>query len=150
MASDWREALMKKHKKLFFHKGNPTFIGGIACGEGWRPLIETLCEYIQFNIDNNDDMQGKIVRIKEKLAGLRFYYEDGSQRAYDAINFATALSYHICEMCGAWVDKSAHDPKAVWKLTLCKTCEAERVTAHVHKLMEVARRQKKKRKCGTP
>ena len=128
---DKRKALMAKYKKMFhLEDGTPTWHFGIAVGNGWLPLVDALCEYLQFNIDNNKDPQVQVIQIKEKFGSLRFYIGAGAPRQFDAISFAESLSSHICEHCGQWVEKSAEDPDAVWKLTLCDKCEAKRAKRH--------------------
>ena len=145
---DWRMTLMKKYKKLFYYKGHPTCMFGIAVGDGWRTLVESLCEYLQWNIDHNKDPQVIVTTVKEKFAGLRFYIGPGVARQFDAISFAETLSSHICEHCGAWVEKSEQDPKAPYKLTLCAKCEVKRAKAE-KKRMEELRCLTKKRKART-
>jgi hypothetical protein len=69
-----KEGFMEKYKDRIFYgnesKINPLALYGIACGEGWIPLIdecaEELCE-----VDPQEEI--KFVQIKEKFGSLRFY-----------------------------------------------------------------------------
>jgi hypothetical protein len=70
------------------------------CGTGWSSLIDPLEKRC-------DELGGLIYCIKEKYAGLRFYYDpggNGTESEWDAfeeaVDQAEADSKKICEMCG--------------------------------------------------
>jgi hypothetical protein len=94
------DELVEKYPKILGVQGYP------GVGKGWLPLIDALCEWLQFNTDKNSHIehyahQVKAVQIKEKFGGLSFYVDGASDVQYAAISFAESMSHHICEDCGA-------------------------------------------------
>ena len=101
------------------------------CQDGWYELIHDLCQAIT----ERYEQEGKSVdlvatQVKQKYAGLRFYYEyeedstdDATMRLRndigDIVSAYEEKSETICEDCGAagelreWND---------WYLTLCDSC----------------------------
>ena len=87
---------------------NPLYANGV--GKGWFPLVEELHKRLKAL-----DPEYTVDQIKEKFGGLRFYWEPHSNSEgfsdYDdratidkmnlLVDFATQLSYRICEDCGA-------------------------------------------------
>lgn len=104
--------------------------GGFAIGEGWWPIIESLCRNIQHYLDwinKNHDAhpvveQVVVAQIKEKFGGLRFYYDGGDDRVYGMVRMAEAWASHSCETCGA----PGTSRSGGWIKTLCDQHEAER------------------------
>ena len=83
---------------------HPKILGKVALehGEGWYPLIDRLCTFLQWHTDKNEYKQIVASQVKEKFGTLRFYTnydEEGKQAA--AIEFAEFLSGSICDVCGA-------------------------------------------------
>ena len=79
--------------------------GGVAVGEGWWPIVESLCGQIQHHIDwrtkyGNIVPQVVVHQIKEKFGGLRFYYEGGDDQIQGMVNMAESWAEHSCEDCG--------------------------------------------------
>jgi hypothetical protein len=73
------------------------------CGNGWSKLIDPLEAEVE-------RLGGTVQQIKEKFAGLRFYYYEGdyypgSDKSWEALDQkvedATRESYKTCEMCGS-------------------------------------------------
>jgi len=89
------DELMQKHHKIL---GKARHLG---IGEGWFPLIDNLCSYLQFHIDNNKKPQLEAVQVKEKFGGLRFYVDNADGDQYAVIEFVEALSLQTCEVCGS-------------------------------------------------
>ena len=83
--------------------------GGFAVGEGWWPIIESLCANIQSHTDwwnkNRETRpvveQVVVAQIKEKFGGLRFYYEGGDDKIQGMVRMAEAWADAVCEDCGA-------------------------------------------------
>lgn len=104
--------------------------GGFAIGEGWWPIVESLCHNIQHYLDwinKNHDAhpvveQVVVAQIKEKFGGLRFYYDGGDDRVYGMVRMAESWASHSCETCGA----PGTSRSGGWIKTLCDTHEAER------------------------
>jgi len=46
---------------------------GIACGDGWYSLLDSMCQTIEL-LTADKDMQVIADQVKEKFGGLRFYY----------------------------------------------------------------------------
>jgi len=74
---------------------------GFACGNGWFPLIDTLCAEIQRYVDAAHVRPVVAVQVKEKFGALRFYATGGDEYTRSLIWLADALSGCICEQCGA-------------------------------------------------
>ena len=89
------DELMQKHPKIL---GPARYLG---VNEGWFPLIDNLCSYLQFHIDNNKVPQVEAVQVKEKFGGLRFYVGEATIEQHAVIDFVESLSLKTCEVCGA-------------------------------------------------
>ena len=94
--------------------------GGFAVGEGWWPIIESLCGEIDSYTKwrNNTRValkkdnpynhkipkavpQVKVAQIKEKFGGLRFYYDGGDEHIHGMVRMAESWASRSCEDCGA-------------------------------------------------
>jgi formylmethanofuran dehydrogenase subunit E len=94
---------------------------GFDCEAGWYPLIEELIERLNKEFPNEEI---KVLQVKEKYAGLRFYVSGGSEKSDKLIAFYEELSYHVCEQCGEfWTAKER--VKGGWYKTLCDKCAKE-------------------------
>jgi len=104
--------------------------GGFCVGEGWWPIIETLCSNIQSHTDwwnknreNRPIVEQVVVgQIKEKFGGLRFYYQGGDDQISGMVRMAEAWANNTCENCGA----PGKRREGGWIKTLCDHHEAER------------------------
>jgi len=124
--------------------------GGFACGEGWWPILESLCVNIQGHIDwknntrarlleNNpyehkipDEVAQVVVRqIKEKFGGLRFYYDGGDDEISGMVCMAESWAGHACETCGAPGTSGGRG----WITTLCPTHRAEADARYAERLI---------------
>jgi hypothetical protein len=114
----------EKYPKMFAQP-----YGGFAIGEGWWPIIESLCANIQSHTDwwnkNRETRpvveQVVVAQIKEKFGGLRFYYEGGDEQISGMVRMAEAWASHACEECGAPGTAGGKG----WIKTLCSTHRAE-------------------------
>jgi hypothetical protein len=114
----------EKYPKMFSQP-----YGGFAIGEGWWPIIESLCANIQSHTDwwnkNRETRpvveQVVVEQIKEKFGGLRFYYEGGDEQISGMVRMAEAWASHACEECGAIGTLGGKG----WIKTLCPTHRAE-------------------------
>lgn len=88
---------------------------GFSCGWGWAPILLNLCEELR-----KQEIEGKILQVKEKFGGLRFYFTN--ERAESLIRSAENLSLTTCEFCGA----EGHTQDRRWIKTLCDDCERKR------------------------
>ena len=124
-----------KFPKMFTGK-----YGGFACGQGWLPLLETLCGVIQSHIDQSNQRRERLLasnefnhpipdeitqvtieQIKEKFGTLRFYYQGGDEFIHGAVWLAESLTDQLCEDCGGMGQRRSGG----WVRTLCDTHEAE-------------------------
>ena len=101
--------------------------GGFAVGEGWWPILESLCANIQHHLDwknKNSEVvpQVTVEQIKEKFGGLRFYYSGGDEQIHGMVRMAEAWADAICEECGA----PGKRRDGGWIKTLCDRHELER------------------------
>ena len=100
---------------------------GVECGDGWYPLIETLCAALSwdgYDFLHNHARQDPpvVVQVKEKFGSLRFYV-DGATEADDAtIGFAALLSGRVCETCGTM--NGTYQTQG-WIRTTCKACDKD-------------------------
>jgi len=124
MKKELQEKLFKKYPKIFAQRylsmEQTAMCWGIDTGDGWYWLIDQLCEYLQFQTDNNKSPQVEASQVKEKFGGLRFYVSGADDRQYSAIRFAEFLSYSICEDCGT--TKEVSQNKTGWIRSLCPKC----------------------------
>jgi hypothetical protein len=122
--NDFVNSIEAKYPKMF---AKP--YGGVAIGEGWWPIIESLCANIQSHTDwwnkNRETRpvveQVVVEQIKEKFGGLRFYYSGGDDTVAGMVRMAEAWASHACEECGA-PGKSGGQG---WIKTLCPVHRAE-------------------------
>ena len=114
--------------------------GGFACGKGWWPILEKLCDNIQHHTDWQNNQRTRLLKdnkynhpipdqvpqvvvaqIKEKFGGLRFYYDGGNAEISGMVRMAEAWADIACEECGAIGTRRSGG----WIRTLCDAHEAE-------------------------
>jgi hypothetical protein len=125
----------EKYPKMFAGK-----YGGFAIGEGWWPIIESLCANIQSHTDwwNKNRETHPVVeqvvveQIKEKFGGLRFYYSGGDDKIQGMVRMAEAWADHSCEECGAPGTAGGKG----WIRTLCSTHRAEADARYAERFKE--------------
>jgi hypothetical protein len=95
---------------------------GFECGDGWNKLLLKLCNKIQSELNKSSDEFKKnfrVVQVKEKFGGLRFYVQGGNAEIDAAITKAEGESLRTCEKCGKKGDQKG---SGYWIRTLCKKC----------------------------
>jgi hypothetical protein len=125
----------EKYPKMFSQP-----YGGFAIGEGWWPIIESLCANIQSHTDwwnkNRETRpvveQVVVEQIKEKFGGLRFYYEGGDEQISGMVRMAEAWADRSCEECGAPGTAGGKG----WIKTLCLTHRAEADARYAERFKE--------------
>ena len=106
--------------------------GGFAVGEGWWPILESLCSQISHHVKWKNEQKEKysqgegcpqvvVAQIKEKFGGLRFYYDGGDGVLDGMVRMAESWAAHSCETCG----KPGLRRSGGWIRTLCDEHEAE-------------------------
>lgn len=132
---EFEKRLKEKHPVMF---SKP--YGGVCVGEGWWPIIESLCDQIDHYVKWKNEQKEKYNRgegcpevivdqIKEKFGGLRFYYTGGDDRVYGMVTMAESWAGHACEICSK-PGKSRNDG---WIKTLCDDHELERQANRIKK-----------------
>jgi len=130
MKKELQEKLFKDFPKIFKYTKKKTkpiipMAFGCECGDGWYPLINSLCKTLQWQVDNNKEPQPVAVQVKEKFGGLRFYIESGSDKIYDIISVYENISFIVCEECGMTTSTTKRE-KNHWMFTLCDACWIKR------------------------
>ena len=90
----------------------------MSIGCGWYPLVQKL---IQDLIDAG--WNRRILQVKEKFGGLRFYTDGASIECYNLIDKAEEESYKTCEECGSKeVVTTGPLEGGYWIRSLCHGC----------------------------
>lgn len=125
---EFAERMEKKYPEMFSQP-----YGGFAVGAGWWPIIEALCDQISHHVKWKNEQKEKynrgkgcppvaVAQIKEKLGGLRFYYDGGDDTVDGMVRMAESWAARHCEECG----KPGESRSGGWIRTLCDEHEAER------------------------
>lgn len=118
--------LYDKYPKIFAQHTLPMtetcMCWNFECGDGWKDLLDNLCNKIQEHVDKNNLDQVEAVQVKEKFGGLRFYINGADDYVHKLVDEAENKSYETCEHCG-----STEDIKQTtgWIVTLCPKCMIE-------------------------
>lgn len=123
---------MRTKHPLLYEKCFDCSVGG-----GWRILVESLNDrLIDYNSrEDNEEFHFQVHQVKEKFGGLRYYYRGGnpdddlqssphskymwkSNNIKHSVYALEALSYRICERCGA----PAQQYDDGWIMTACLPC----------------------------
>lgn len=114
--NNWIEETVQKFPTMFAQ----THPFNFECGEGWKPIINDLCERLLIL-----EPTITVTQIKEKFGTLRFYIGSCPTETYDAvyklISEAERKSGVTCEDCG----KIGKQRGGGWIRTLCDECEFE-------------------------
>ena len=93
--------------------------------KGWMPIVYELCLSLA-----KIDPEVKVVQVKEKFGGLRFYVGAGTDEAFDLIDETEEYLNHICEKCGSAEDVTTEGKG--WIKTMCHHCHVEREMRFLH------------------
>lgn len=97
--------------------GDVTLENALRCvGLGWAPIIQRLYQA--------KPEQTKVIQVKEKFGGLRFYVENSTPEFNQLIREAEKESFTTCESCGITGDfvETKTNKDGYWLLTLCAAC----------------------------
>lgn len=89
-----------------------------AVGLGWSALLRQ-----GFDRALRNGWDGRVVQIKEKFGGLRWYTEpapDAVLRIVEAVEFASTF---LCEFCGAAGRLRGKESGRRWLKTVCDGCQ---------------------------
>lgn len=88
--------------------------------DGWFKIIYNLCKEIDFLLTEEERKNFKVLQMKEKFGGLRFYTANTPKRLknkiYSLISKAESESFNICEVCG---HRGKPRKDLSWIKTLC-------------------------------
>jgi hypothetical protein len=131
MREELDRQLVEKYSKIFANRyadmRTTAMCWGFEHGDGWYPIIDSLCGNIQNHIDWQTK-QGKTVpqvvatQVKEKFGTLRFYYDGGDDVIDGMVRMAESWSAVACEECGTPGTQNSRG----WIKTLCETHRRER------------------------
>lgn len=122
MSPDKEKQLFEIYPKIF------SSLKYTECGDGWYDIIDRLCSVIQNEANNagyklseeeKEIIQPLASQVKEKFGGLRFYIDGGTECMHGAIHMAEAMSFKICEDCGA----PGYKCPGGFARTLCDSCQ---------------------------
>lgn len=94
---------IEKYPTIF--AGRPPDLG-ISIARGWERILDSLCLRISTILEGAPGTTIHVIQIKEKFAGLRFYYqlsgatESVSNAITEAVALASEASSNCCEKCG--------------------------------------------------
>lgn len=142
-------ALVKKFPRLF-HNKSPQVMSDLPCG--WEDLVDRLFVDLDAMLDDHQAKRLKIIQIKEKFAGLRVYWQLGSEKTIviDLLSGQSAFrldtgptqpttafeqitarvrqagleAARTCQRCGQPGDCPPQTPG--WMVTLCDACRLKR------------------------
>lgn len=102
-----------------FHQAN---LSEMSVGAGWTELLWDLCASIEAMAVRGDEDGApfRILQVKEKFGGLRFYAKGTSIEVWTLIQEACTRSERVCEACGAPGSRCVIDN---WIKTLCEACQ---------------------------
>lgn len=138
MNAEHDKALCERFPKLYADRNGDMratcMVWGFSCGDGWFQIVWDLSEKIEAALKCLDVERGtpettnatkhpkqsaaeafRVVQVKEKFGGLRFYTNYHTDEIGKLIGDAERLSYKTCEVCGQpGVLRGSH-----WLFTAC-------------------------------
>ena len=92
--------------------------------EYWQKQLPKLKEKLEI-LEQNPT---KVLQVKEKFGGMRFYISCGLPEYHTWISFAESLSYKVCERCG----KPAEVMTIGWIKIYCLQCAEDLKKSNEH------------------
>jgi hypothetical protein len=108
----------RKYETASFH--------GIACGDGWEPIVRWLSAAIERLIEQEPADEQEIYRcieVRERFGGLEFYMNDATEEMSKLIKIAISESFKVCEFCGN--PGSLRQDGRRGARTLCQECRGK-------------------------
>jgi len=119
---DLERSLLSRFPEIFNTKESDPddYLWGIHCGDGWAPLIASMCRQLQLHVDMTGIPQVKATQIKHKLGTLRCGFNGVDAYCKGVINAIEDMSFVTCELCGN-KGVMARGAKG-WIRVLCDQC----------------------------
>lgn len=130
--------LCEAYPRIFIERSNTVYEScmgrGFDCGNGWMPLINSLCYNIQQHIDSHNEWVKKYgkkkdkpipqfvaLQVKEKFGSLRIYYQGGDDYCRGLVDMSAIWSWSTCEICGNGGKRLVGHTKG-WIGSICIDC----------------------------
>jgi len=153
--------LCEKYPRIFIEReksARESCMGrGFECGNGWFPIIDSLCHRIQEHIDQHNKYrkdeplmdQMVFLQVKEKFGGLRIYAKGGDEYCHGLISMSETLSHYFCEICGIGGCGHVGHTKG-WIQSVCEECAKKskrkiKFDTEIKRLLKAAVRRDEKR-----
>ena len=94
------ETFPELYKEFYLPMTQTCMCWGFDTGDGWYDLLYTLSAAITDEVRRSGCPPVTVTQVKEKYAGLRYYYNGGNDATDSMIELAEQMSYRICETCG--------------------------------------------------
>lgn len=121
LGTEYIEKLDEKFQYLFEEIDDrwPIKMFGAEVQDGWKNLLDGLF----VKLITLDPMRTvRVLQIKEKFGGLRFYVHGANKQVHDLISEYESESYKICEECG---EPGALRIDGYWYKTRCSKHKGE-------------------------
>ena len=111
------QSLVNRLKKNFPEMYRPDEYLGV--GDGWYSILWNLSQEVIDLCRERGEVPPKVLQVKEKFGGLRFYVQGSDDFIDGIIDLAESMSYRICSECG---NQSTPQKRRGWIYTLCDNC----------------------------
>jgi len=99
---------------------------GYSVPNAWDMIIADLVKIIHYRVTSYDKKGIKVVQVKSKFGGLRFYTEgEHDDYIYGAIKMAEAQAYKTCPVCGSFNKPRTHTGRYLKGCIVCKDTSFE-------------------------
>lgn len=127
--------LCEAYPRIFIERSKTVYEScmgrGFECGNGWFPIINSLCYNIQQHIDGHNKYakdrkanpipQVVFLQVKEKFGALRIYHQGGDEYCHGLVDMAATWSWSTCEVCGKGGKRHVGHTKG-WIRSMCDEC----------------------------
>lgn len=107
------------HQFSYYHdhtKPMMPMVFGFECGDGWYEIIYNLTKKL-----SEVSPETRVLQVKEKFAGLRYYVDTCNDEGYALIDEAEDMSFKTCEVCGSTENVKVRGD--YWIQTRCEKCK---------------------------